>query len=449
VAGGLLAPSQDWEARTVPPGRGRRPGPWLLGLLAVLYAALAVLPAAPGSVLVPATVGGSPGWLLGPLAGVGAAGAGGPAAGPLFLAGLAAAFVLQLGVLRTVGQIPLRAVVAAVVLAHALFLLAPPLLSQDVFSYLAYARLDAIQGLDPYAATPLDAPGDPVLPFAGSRNAPSVYGPLFTLLTLPLADLPVPVAFWVLKVVAAAASLGVVALVARLAARLGRDPCAAVVLVGLHPLVLVHVVAAAHNEALVMLVTLAGVSVWVGRRQAAGVVVAAGAVGLKASAALVLPFLALSTRGGRGTAKAVAGAIAVLAGVLLVGLLAFGPDAGGIARLLGNQAHTSSFSLPRRLAEALEGLGLAGPHGARLAARVLAGALLAGVLLVLLRRTRHGADPLTMAGWATLATLLASAWLVPWYAMWLLPLAAVAGSRRLTLASLALTAWMLPIAVPL
>ena len=55
-----------------------------------------------------------------------------------------------------------------------------------------------------------------------------------------------------------------------------------------------------------------------------------------------------------------------------------------------------------------------------------------------------------MAGWATLALLVASAWLVPWYALWLLPLAALAarpaagaGDRG------ALCAWMLVIAVPL
>ena len=31
------------------------------------------------------------------------------------------------------------------------------------------------------------------------------------------------------------------------------------------------------------------------------------------------------------------------------------------------------------------------------------------------------------AGWATLGVLLTSAWLVPWYAIWLLPLAALGG----------------------
>jgi hypothetical protein len=45
--------------------------------------------------------------------------------------------------------------------------------------------------------------------------------------------------------------------------------------------------------------------------------------------------------------------------------------------------------------------------------------------------------------------LIASAWLVPWYILWLLPFAALSRDRRLQLATLALCAWMLAIAVPL
>ena len=40
-------------------------------------------------------------------------------------------------------------------------LLAPPLLSLDVFSYISYARLGAGEGLNPYDAVPADLVGDP------------------------------------------------------------------------------------------------------------------------------------------------------------------------------------------------------------------------------------------------------------------------------------------------
>jgi hypothetical protein len=63
-------------------------------------------------------------------------------------------------------------------------------------------------------------------------------------------------------------------------------------------------------------------------------------------------------------------------------------------------------------------------------------------------RTWRGADPIRMAAWATVAILVATAWLVPWYLLWLLPLAALAADRRLTLAAVALSGWVLAIGVP-
>jgi hypothetical protein len=55
----------------------------------------------------------------------------------------------------------------------------------------------------------------------------------------------------------------------------------------------------------------------------------------------------------------------------------------------------------------------------------------------------------TAAGWATLAVLVATAWLVPWYAIWVVPLAAIGRSRALMAATVILCAYMLVIAVPL
>ncbi len=65
----------------------------------------------------------------------------------------------------------------------AAFAIAPPLLSLDVFSYLSYARLDALGGLNPYEAVPGDLPGDAALPYVlDNRDVVSAYGPLFSLL---------------------------------------------------------------------------------------------------------------------------------------------------------------------------------------------------------------------------------------------------------------------------
>ena len=219
--------------------------------------------------------------------------------------------------------------------------------------------------------------------------------------------------------------------------------------VGLNPLVLVHVVGGAHNEALVVLLTMAGVLAFLAGRERLGVGVAAAATGVKASAALVVPFLVLGAGRGRSVGALVSAAVAVAA-VALVGLVAFGADAlDAFGFLSANQARTSSFSFPHKTPELLGAVLPGDSLGYRDGARAAYAAGFAAVTTWLLVRTWRGADPLAMAGWTTVAALVASAWLVPWYALWLLPLAALARDRRLLAASLVLSAWMLPIAVPL
>ena len=275
------APAQvHLRVAAAPAARARRIAPAALALLGTTYAALAVLWAEQGSNVVPATTGGSPGWLLGPLRPLGAAFADGGLGGPLFYVGLWIALVAWCVVLSRARELGTRPVAAAIVAAHVLFLLAPPLLSQDVFSYISYARLDVVHGLDPYTHSPSDVPGDAAFAYAGSKDFTSVYGPLFTVATFPLAKLGVPAAFWTLKVVAALASLGVVGLVWWCARRLGHDPRMPAVLVGLNPLVLVHVVAGAHNDALTVLLWMGGVAALLASRElvAGALTAASGAV---------------------------------------------------------------------------------------------------------------------------------------------------------------------------
>jgi hypothetical protein len=412
----------------------------------VLYALMAALPAAPGSNIVLATSGGSPGWLLGPLRFLGASGADGPLAGPLFYAGLWLALLLYVVVLLAARSLGVRLALGAVAGLHALFLLAPPLLSHDVFSYIAYARLGVANHLNPYTHAPLDIPGDPGFVHAGSIDAESAYGPLFTLLTYPLSPLGVPAAFWILKLVAALSSLGVVALVWKIAVRLRRDPLVPALAVGLNPLVLVHVVGGAHNEALTLLVTMAGVLLWVSARESAGVVVATLAAGIKASAGLVVPFLVVGD-----LRRRLAGAVAAAVALVALGLIAFGTHAlDAFSLISSNQDRTSRFSLPYKTAQLL-GAVLPGDRlDYRDAVRVAFAVVFVAAFAWLLWRTWRGLiEPLDAIGWATFVILVASAWLVPWYILWLLPFAALSRDRRLQLATLVLCAWMLAIAVPL
>jgi hypothetical protein len=65
-------------------------------------------------------------------------------------------------------------------------------------------------------------------------------------------------------------------------------------------------------------------------------------------------------------------------------------------------------------------------------------ALFGVTLVTMLLRTWRGGDSLAACGWAYLALVVSSAWLLGWYTVWPLPFAALARGRRLLVATLAL-----------
>lgn len=320
------------------------------------------------------------------------------------------------------------------------FALAPVLLSHDVYSYVDYARLGVRHGLDPYVHPPLAAPQDPAYAEVTWTEATSAYGPLFTLATYPLAWLPVGVAVGVLKAVAALSVLGTAAVVSRLAAARGVDPLRAAAFVALNPLVLVHVVGGAHNDGVTMLLAMLAVAAVLSARELAGGVALTAAIATKAAAAFIAPFALIGSRSPVGRFLAGAGLAAGFIGV--VAWLAFGWDwLHGFGLAGENQSRTSHMSIPIATAR-LTGLD---PDAVRLAAVVL----FAAAIAYLLAWTWRGGDWIRAAGWAAFALLLGTSWLLPWYLIWVLPLAAISRDRSLQLLTLALTAYQLGARIPL
>jgi alpha-1,6-mannosyltransferase len=339
--------------------------------------------------------------------------------------------------------------------ALAVFACLPPLLSHDVYSYVDYARLGVLHGLNPYAHPPAAAPGDPAFPPVTWTETTSAYGPLFTLTTYPLAWLPVEAAVYTLKAVSAVAVLATACVVARLAPARGVDQLRAAAFVALNPLVLVHVVGGPHNDALaVLLMTLGIAGVLAARESSAGAALVA-AIAVKASAALALPFALLATatqppmglkRPNNGRFRPIGrllvGVGATVAGIGLLAWLGFGWNWLDAFALAGeNQGRTSHLSIPITAAR-LTGLD---PDAVRAAALVLYAAL----VTCLLAWTYRGGDWLRATAWATAALLLTTAWLLPWYLLWPLPLAALSRDRLLQLLLLGLTAYQLGARIPL
>ena len=415
--------------------RGPIPAGRAAGLAGLAVLGLAAIPlAAPGAALVPGAAAGAPGWVLGPFGeglGVGAGG---------YLASLWLAFAAYLVVIWLAGAIGRRAIAGAIAVLIGAFVLAPPLLSLDVFSYISYARLGVEHGLNPYESVPAAIPDDPAASRVDDwRFAVSVYGPAFTLLTYPLGALGVAASLWSLKALAGLSVAALAAVVARIALRRGIDPLGAAALVALNPLVLVHVVGGAHNDGLMALAMMGGIAVVLAGAEAAGGGLVVLGAALKATGALVAPFAIV---GAERRERVALGMLAVAALVLGVTLLAFGSGAGEALGIVGdNQAVSSRWSVPSTLARVLG----VGEEPVRIA---FAAAYLASLGLLLVWTIR-GADWVRAAGWAMLGLLVASAWLVPWYVVWALPLAAVSRDRVLIAAVLALTAFQLVNGVPL
>jgi alpha-1,6-mannosyltransferase len=343
----------------------------------------------------------------------------------------------------------------AIVLAVTGFALAPVLLSHDAYSYLSYARLGVVHDLNPYVHPPLAAPADPAYAEVTWTEATSAYGPLFTLATYPLAWLPVGLAIATLKAVAALSVLGLAAVVSRLAAWRGVDPLRAAAFVALNPLVLVHVVGGAHNDGLTMLLAMLAVAATLSARQLSAGATLLAAIATKPSAAFLTPFalLALANRRSMGRFptrsvgfRPIGRLLLGVVGVAVVGCggayLAFGWEWGQAFGLAGeNQGRTSYMSIPITVAR-LTGLD---PDAVRLLALVL----FLTLFLELLLWTWRGLDWVRAAGWAAVGLLLASSWLLPWYLVWPLPLAAISRDRPLQLLVLALTAYQLGARIPL
>ncbi len=368
-------------------------------------------------------------WLAGPLAGL-APGLSKADFSALVLA-MCAGYATVLALARAIRP---RLAIGAIVALHLIFLVAPPLLTTDPFFYITTARIGTVYDLNPYADGARSIPDDVVNPFIRHKD-PSPYGPLFTVISYPLAAINFHAAMWLIKLGAALASLGCVALVWRGARLRGRDPVFSAMFVGLNPVLLVWAVGGGHNDLLLTLLVLVGVERILAGRDGSGGAALAGAFAVKAPSALILPFALLGARQGRRLLAATAGAGA---GLLAAVTIVLGPDA--LLHYPSAVANQSGY-VSRRSVPTYAGQ-LAGLGGATGGIRLIASVALLAVVVALLVRTWRGADWISSAGWATLALLVTLTWLVPWYIVWILPLAALALSHRLKLAALAMTAFM-------
>lgn len=313
------------------------------------------------------------------------------------------------------------------------------LLSTDVYTYWAYGRIAAVHGADPYEDVPDDFPADPAYGLMGAqwRDTTSVYGPGFTLASEGHAAAvgeSADAAAWTYRALAALAMVALVLLAARLS---GRSSFAAA-FVGWNPLLALHFAGGGHNDAWMMAFVLAALALAAsGRRTLAGAAWAL-AIAVKWVPLLFLPLRLLEARrvGRRIDHRGLA-----LAAVVIVAIATWRYGLSwlnAVAPLAGNLVEErASYAIPVRVAS----LGL--PEGAVALAFAVAFGL---AYLWLLREAWHGRARLALTAGLL---LVATSWLVPWYAVWAVPLAAVEEDPPARWLALALSAYLLRDAVPI
>jgi hypothetical protein len=182
----------------------------------------------------------------------------------------------------------------------------PPLFSQDVYSYVAQGNLTRL-GYDPYEMGPSSVPG-PFLEEVSPvwLDTPAPYGPLFLLAAKLIVMIAGDHIFTAAVLLRGLALIGVW-LIARYLPKLARaygiDPVIAVWVGLMNPLVLMHFVSGAHNDALMAGLLVAGL--WFAHEQKPwmAVVLVALAGTIKAPALVALGFVGLIWAGSQPTLR--------------------------------------------------------------------------------------------------------------------------------------------------
>ncbi|WP_236240203.1 polyprenol phosphomannose-dependent alpha 1,6 mannosyltransferase MptB [Streptomyces sp. CC228A] len=334
-------------------------------------------------------------------------------------------------------------------------LVAPPLYSADVYSYIAQGAM-VVEGHDVYAAGPsvLDPAGlggDAAASVGGHwTDTPAPYGPVFLLvaqgITVATDGRIVPAVLGMRLVAVASLALAVWALL-RLAPGGARN--GALWLGALNPLLLIHVVGGMHNDGLMAALLLAAAALALrGRRWVAGSALVGLAMMVKSPAALGLLFIgvvvAREAAGPplRRAAKALLGPGSVAAATAVAATLAGGTGFGWLrTQSVAGSIHTAlSFSsdLGYALGRSMHYFSGTHPDPVKRAVQAMGLTLALALIAYLAAHVLRGLlDPVKALGLALLVLVLLSPVVQPWYLLWAVPLLAATAWRGRTARGLA------------
>jgi alpha-1,6-mannosyltransferase len=333
-----------------------------------------------------------------------------------------------------------RAVLITAAVWTAPMLLAPPLFTRDIFSYLAQGGLP-LAGFDPYAVGPEAMPGifaDNVHYFW--QDTPAPYGPLFILIAKAVAWVTgdtIILGVVLMRLALLPGLLMFVWALPELTRRLGGRVSVALWVAVANPVMVIHMVGGGHNDLLVVGLLAAGSLVALRGGHVAGIALVTGAMAVKASAAIALPFLVLvwaaHMSGSQRVriAKAIAAGGGVFVAVFAACTFAAGVGLGWLPALSAPSMIVNWMSLPTAVGEfthSLISVLVNVPKQPFInVARVLGGILLVYIAVRQWWAARDGGpDAVRRAGVVLLATAVLSPAMLPWYVSWGMALLAAA-----------------------
>jgi alpha-1,6-mannosyltransferase len=365
----------------------------------------------------------------------------------LMVVGLAAVVAAAIGfilVLREVWhrRITMRWVWVLTIAFHLLVLTLPLLFSRDVYSYAYYGRIASTYGGNPYVLTPKDFPYNALwtLTWPGWRGTPSVYGPLFTWVSVFTTGILRSVDAQVIgfRLLAAAASIGTMVIVGRLVRRVRPERAVfAVAVIGLNPITIYQVVGGGHNDMLVAFFIAAAASLLFARRDLAAAVCLGLGMSVKASAIVPTILLVVAVAAmvePERRLRLLAWFGAVIGAVWLVLAAPFLQWTNPTLGMFELSGHDSGKAPGQLLVTSFSWLATSiGGRSFRAPAEVGAHLLLFGVALVAVwaiarqiwtqPSARRPTAQIAAWGWALLAVILLAPMLGAWYLVWVLPLA--------------------------
>jgi hypothetical protein len=297
--------------------------------------------------------------------------------------------------------------------------LTAPMFSRDVYSYLAQGAM-VRQGLDAYSWGPSILGGPLALDVPAIwQDTPAPYGPVFLRVASAIAGVTgehTVAGVWAMRLVALAGVALAVGCLPGLAARFGVPAQRALWFGALNPLLLLHLVAGAHNDALMVGLVAAGLLAAARDRPLLGAALIVAAALVKAPAILALiTVVALSRDRPRALIRTAAGA--VLAYVVLQA--ASGLGLGWIAALHTPTTVRNGLSLSTDAGMLLAAAGHPDATAVIRLGSAAAGCALAGWAL------RSAPNPVAGLGLGLSAIVLCGPVVHPWYLLWpIVPLAA-------------------------